>query len=72
MARKVDAYLARGKEASIDYMRRMYNNMGDVLKGAASIEILAPKSAEVSSFLIANLGQYIEDDWSVVENDSLL
>ena len=50
----------------------MYSNMENVLNGTARIETLAPKGVEVSSFLVANLGQYIESDWSVVENESLL
>lgn len=72
LIRKVDAYLARGREASIDHLRRMYANMENVLNGSTRIEMLAPKGVEVSSFLVANLGQYIESDWSVVENESLL
>ena len=70
--RKVEAYLERSREASIDYVRRFYANLENVLKGTARIETLSFKGVEMSSRLVANLGQYIESDWSVVENESLL
>lgn len=64
LIRKVDGYLERCKSDSIEYMRDIYNKMEDVLKGTSPIGVLTSerKAGMQSSFLTANLGQYIKGD----------
>lgn len=74
LVEKVDKYLNKSRNASIDYMQNMYNKMKDVLNGTSPIEVLTDqrKAGARSSFLVANIGQYINGDWSLVENESLM
>lgn len=71
---KVDKYLNKSRSASMDYMQNMYNKMSDVLNGTSPIEVLTDqrKAGARSSFLVANIGQYIKGDWTLVENESLM
>lgn len=71
---KVDQYLNKSRDASGDYMQNMYNKLKDVLSGSSSIDVLTDqrKAGARASFLVANIGQYIKGDWSLVENESLM